>query len=466
MFDKARKELAKQPELKRMDYKNFQFNNWIKNDSNPTLKSIKDAGGALWLSNDGDLYTRLHFDEQPNKAVSSKARVVMSNLINRSITLMNAKDKEPDIGELELKLVVRDEFTPFKLQEFYSSGAVYVRNTFKPTKFMLQAEVKETQPVAILRLINHLTNNDEQRAEWVVNWIASFFQTMKRSQVSLLLRGAQGAGKGILFDEVIKPLFGENQTIQINDKSLGTQFLGSLVEGRTFYNLDEVQHDLASSKKIKSFLKGLVTNTSMILEKKFQNMERETPLYGQILITSNEPYALEIEPGDRRFTVYSTGDKLEQADWLGYRSYTALSNAIKSELLDFANYLYSYRVDTTKANKAQDTEEKEALVGATTDRFQQFAHAIKRKDIVFFEPIKDTDSYEESKGAYILAGLQVDFDKNRVSKNGLKTLFELLYEEDISSKKLIAKLRVVEPSIFNPKREIRHGDGSRFYKLF
>ena len=172
--------------------------------------------------------------------------------------------------------------------------------------------------------------------------------------------------------------------------------------------------------------------------------------YGQILITSNEPYALEIEPSDRRFTVYTTGDKLESVGWLGFSSYHAMSAAIKRELEAFANYLYSYKVDTALANKAQDTEEKEALVGATTDRFQQFSHAIKRKDLLFFESIRDEVGLNIP---YLLSELEKDFEKSRVSKSSLKELFELIYEEEISSKKLLSKLRVVEPLLFSPKRE-------------
>ena len=350
------------------------------------------------------------------------------------------------------------------MQEFYESGSVYIRNTFRPTPLMLQAEVKETQPEAILRLIHHLANNDEERAKWIINWLAYFFQTLKRSQVSLLLRGSQGSGKGIFFDEVIKPLHGAEQAIQLNDKTLHATHLKKVIEGKLFYNLDEVQHNIASSKQIKNLLKALVTNSGIVLEAKFENIERETPLYGQVLITTNEPYSLEIEPSDRRFTVYTTGEKLEAVQWLGFNSYHALSTAIKTELPDFANYLYSYKVDTALANKAQDTEEKEALVGATTDRFQQFAHAIKRKDLTFFETVKDGDNHEQQRGLYLFEDLRKDFEKNRVKSATLKVLFELIYEEEISSKKLLGKLRVVEPLTFNPTR-VKKSDGNKYYVL-
>lgn len=451
--------------IKKMDYRSFESNNWSKRSDNTTLQAIEASGGALWLANDGDIYYRLQAEELPIKAAVSKARLVLSNLIDKSITLISAsKEEQPDIGLLDIKLVAREEFTPFKMQEFYKTDSVYVRNTFKPTPLMLKAEVTDSQPETILKLVSHLVDGDEERAAWVLNWLAYFFQTLQRSQVSLLLRGSQGAGKGILFDEVLKPLFGADQTIQINDKSLQTQFLGSIIEGRLFYNLDEVQHDLASSKKVKNFLKALVTNSGIVLEKKFQNMERETPLYGQVLITTNEPYSLEVEPSDRRFTVYSTGEKLESVSWLGSGSYHAMSAAIKSELPDFADYLYSYKVDVSLANTAQDTSEKEALVGATTDRFQQFAHAIKKKDLIYFEVLKDSEGIEASRGFHLYEELVKDFEKDRVNQPSLKPIFELLYEEELSGKKLLGKLRVVEPMIFDPKR-MKRSNGVKYFEL-
>jgi hypothetical protein len=56
---------------------------------------------------------------------------------------------------------------------------------------------------AIGKLILHLVNYDRQRLYWVINWLAYFFQRLKKSQVALVLLGEQGAGKGIFFKALI-----------------------------------------------------------------------------------------------------------------------------------------------------------------------------------------------------------------------------------------------------------------------
>ena len=214
---------------------------------------------------------------------------------------------------------------------------------------------------AIGKLILHLVDNNINRLYFVANWLAYFFQGLKKSQVALVLLGEQGAGKGILFNEVIKPLFGEDFVKTINDKSLNTNYKGSLVENTLFFNLDEISAKNSSSS-VKNFLKALVTNASITAEKKFKNLKKEIKIYGQIIVTSNELYALEIEPSDRRFTVFSTSGNLSHCNFLDYGDYESLLNAIKNELELFAIYLKNYPIDEKNANTALNTTEKDELI--------------------------------------------------------------------------------------------------------
>jgi len=146
--------------------------------------------------------------------------------------------------------------------------------------------------------------------------LAYFFQGLKKSQVALVLRGNQGAGKGILFNEVIQPLFGKDYCTTVNDKSLRSSYLGGIVENVIFFNLDEISHQKAESADIKNFLKALVTNDTITAEKKFVTLEKGTKVYGQVLITSNEPYVLDVEQSDRRYTIFTTADNLTYSNFL------------------------------------------------------------------------------------------------------------------------------------------------------
>lgn len=376
-----------------MNNKNsFNHNNWLKNSDKLALNILNILnirGISMYLDKKGYINYRLSINEPYiiTKDYKSLENIFL-NITREGSDLSDFKDKNKSsdeyyIGEKlkispeDLKLVTEDIFDPFSKEEFIEQdNGTYKLNNFKPSVYMLldyelKKELKfHLENSAIGKLILHLVNYDRQRLYWVINWLAYFFQGLKKSQVALVVLGVQGAGKGIFFNEVIKLLFGEDFVKTINDKSLNTNYKGSLVENTLFFNLDEISAK-SSSSSVKNFLKALVTNASITAEKKFKNLEKETPIYGQILITSNELYALEIEPSDRRFTVFSTGGNLSHCNFLGYGSYETLADSIKNELESFAIYLKNYNVDEKMANTAMNTLEKDNLI-------QQYQRAIHK----------------------------------------------------------------------------------------
>ena len=330
---------------------------------------------------------------------------------------------------------------------------------------------------AVGKLILHLVNYDRQRLYWVINWLAYFFQGLKKSQVALVLLGEQGAGKGIFFNEVIKPLFGEDFVKTINDKSLNTNYKGSLVENTLFFNLDEISAKNSSSASIKNFLKALVTNASITAEKKFKNLEKETPIYGQILITSNELYALEIEPSDRRFTVFSTGGNLSHCNFLGYGSYETLADSIKNELESFAIYLKNYQVDKEYANTAMNTLEKGNLIHQyqmtnykpiKLTKLQtnviEFVEAIRSRNWNFFNTIVDEDKLQLKNEIFS------DLQHNVFRVDNLLPAFKALYgnRSFSTNSELLRELQKYNLSLFglhNTQIYIVNNEQKSFFNL-
>ena len=442
--------------IKSIDYSKYLINNWRKKDDISATNKIYNKGGAIWMTKEGDVAYRFDKRDRTIIAPHTKAKRVISNFLDEDIKIFDGSKKYPaDIEAMDLLLVKDETFEPHINSEFYKKGNSYYLNKFKPTKYMQLKAKNYEEPKAILSLIKHLVNGNEDYYKWFVNWLAYFFQGINKSQVSLILRGNQGAGKGILWDLVITPLFGF--IVQINDKALKSNFLKKMIENKLFYNLDEISHDIASSKSVKNYLKALVTNKSVMMESKNIDMEEETPLNGQVLITSNEPYVAEIEVSDRRFTVFSTGDILTKVNFLGYRNYDNFKSEINKELENFAIYLKSYDVDIELANKALDTPEKRALVNATNDKFTLFVNAIKNLDIKYF-----SDLEEEHINLY--RTLENDFNIGRICKENIKIIFNILYEETLSSKKIIDRLKTIDPILFGDEN-ITKNNSKRYYKL-
>ncbi len=444
----------------KLDFSTYKHNNWIlpNKEDNQTINKINSQNGAIWLNCKGEICYRFNTDGTITTQPHNKANIVFTNYLNRNIKLVNGTKEHPeDIRANDLILVDSDTFNPYRLEEFFKENNLYYRNKFKPSQYLQLKDGEYREPIYILKLIKHLVNGNDEYYNYFVNWLAYFFQGLKKSQVSIVLRGNQGAGKGILFDEVIKKIFGEDYCIQVNDKALGTSYIGGIVESRLFFNLDEISHNVAGNKNVKNFLKALVTNDSITAEKKFLNMENETKLYGQVLITSNEPYIIEVETSDRRFSIFSTGDNLQKCNYLGCGTYSNLSQNIRSELKDFSLFLKSYKVDNVWANTALDTPEKRALVNSTNDKFKLFANAIKNKDEIFFSELEEDKSY-------LYNILVDDFKKDRIQKEKLKEYFSELFGEEISPKSLNNRLRAIDPLLFDDSNA-QKSNGKRYYKL-
>lgn len=438
----------------------FLVDNWVENKKHPIIKIIDEKGAAFWLYTDGEYAFRRSVNSKVNKKmIKSKLRMVLNKLLNQNVIIDDESDKITAIKTFDLKMVSEDTFNPHIMQEFYEKDGEVFRNTFRPTKYMcLPKGQPYNKPEAIIKLLEHLTNYRPERLIWVINWLAYFYQNLKKSPVAWVAKGPQGGGKGVLFENVLSVIFGNEQSIQVNDRSIKGNFIGSIVENRLVINLDEISTGMKSNKEVKNQLKAMVTNRTMTTEKKFENI-KETELFAMIFITTNEPQALEVEFKDRRFTVYTTAGNIANVNFLGYVTFDKLEDAIRSELMDFAHMLNNYEVDVKLATTAQDTPEKDALVGATTDRFHQFYVALLKKDIDYFEDLKFINMP-------LYGILENSFKTNRISKASLKDFFNYLEGEDISSKKLLSKLRTLDAFFFSDEENsIGTNTGDRLYKL-
>jgi len=437
----------------------FTDNNWLRDNAkgNMILEELMSRNVAVWLSTDGSFYFRPQNNNGAIKKLDpSKIKTVLSNILDReNLNIFTAKkDEEVDIKRNDL-LMCEERFSPFVDSEFYQEDGMWYRTAFRPSKYLRIKQIPDgyRHPKVILWLIEHLCNRNDECFKWTLNWIACFIKTLKKSQVSLVLKGEQGTGKGIFFENILAPLFGKEFCVVVDDDRLSSNFK-NWINDKLFFNLNEIAHDKRGRKSIKNFIKMLVTDRSIQVEKKYENAT-ETEIFGNVLITSNENYPLEVEPSDRRFTVFMTGKSLKKIDI----DTAKLVEDIKSELESFAYYLKAYECDEKLYHTALDTPEKQAMIEGTTDRFTLFVRAITNKDMNFFSILEEEQNYLYNR-------LKADFAKNRIRQSDIKPIYEAIYEEDISSKTLFKNLRAVEPLLFPSNRKMmQKSNGEYYYKL-
>lgn len=392
----------------------------------------------------------------------------------------------------DLIIVSREIFNPQSNKQFIKSeNGTYLLNRYKPSYYMQLDSEKvdllnfDIEKTVIFMLILNLVNGNRYRAYWIINWLAYFFQGLKKSQVALVLVGKEGTGKGVLFENVLKLLFGEAYTKTINDKSLNTKYLGGLVEDVLFFFLDEISSQRSASDSVRNFLKALITNPSITAEKKNKTLEKETPLYGQVLFATNEYDAIEIGVNDRRYTVFLTGDTLINTNFLALGSYEALSDVLQSELEMFACYLKAYPVDVQLANTALSTPEKDEMIYEYQMREEvkvikqqkvlqpkltklqknltEYVYAIKNKNFTFFEPIQ----FEDTELFQIIID---DFYKHIFRVENLLPIYKSLYGNSSirTNTELLRELQKIDFELFcrsNTSKYPENGELKEFFNL-
>lgn len=474
------------------NFKNNELNgdsqidkNWLKDKNHSVLKELEEKGGSIYMNLKGEISYRLSPDDSYTTTKDYRALSnIFTNFLemdvdfstfNKKIKAKDDLDEETIVKPEDLIMVSGTTFEPNNKEEFIEQeNGTFLRNEFKLSKY-LQMKGDEIDSVKFrfeksktFYFLLHLLNHDYQRVQWVINWLAYFFQGLKKSQVALVLIGIQGTGKNIFFNQIIRVLFGEAYTRAINDKSLNTKYKATLVKNSLFLNLDEISANTSLSDSQKNFIKALITNLSATLEEKFKNLEEETLLYAQVLITSNEAYALEIEPNDRRFTVFSTGETLLSTNFLGLGSYEALSDVLKSELEMVACYLKAYPVDVRMANIALSTPEKDELIHQyemnqkarvikqkkilqpkltkSQKNLDEFAYSIRNKDIESFEPIM----FENQE---LFQLIYSDFHNNVFRVENLLPVYRVLYGNSAirTNSELLRELQNIDFNLFSTR---------------
>lgn len=438
----------------------FIPNNWLEDDKNPILALLAKKGAMVYMYTDGTYGLRSSRNGKIKKFTQkSKLQTTLSKIIGFAIRISD----EPEEGNpfvipsTSLLMIEEDTFNPFIKKEFYNKDGVTYRNMFLPTEFMLLP--KETQyknPELILKLISHLTRNIPLRTNWFMNWLASFFQSLKKTPVSCILKGLPGAGKNILTEEILKPLFGESQFSQPNERTLKGDFIQTIIKGKLVINIDETSSkDKKNTDGYKELLKILIGSKTILAQQKYLDIEEPTQLYALIIITSNATLPVEIEPKDRRFTVLTTGLNLKEINFLGFDSYDDLVDAVKTELKDFAIYLKNYEVDSNLAATALDTPEKDIISELTTDSFTNFITAVMKKDLSYFEYLKDSPI-----NALTYNQIERAFNENRVISKDLVVWYNAVEELSLSAKNIMKSLRVREPMFFHESLNALGKDGN------
>ena len=190
-------------------------------------------------------------------------------------------------------------------KSFYSNGIGYYPDKTKaPLKLFNTFQGFGCQPIAgnVSLILNHihdvLCGGDSVASTYFIQWLAHLFQKpADKPSVAILMKSAEGTGKGTLY-KLLKKMLGANAN-QVNGHYQLTGRFNSVIAGKLLIFGDEV--DL-TSKAVFDKAKGIISEPTISLELKGIDAE-PIPNFARFIFAGNHGQILRAGTRERRFLV-------------------------------------------------------------------------------------------------------------------------------------------------------------------
>ena len=258
-----------------------------------------------------------------------------------------------------------------------------VVNKFQPTPIMLNAgKAPKAVPPTINKVLTHALGGDKGIVSHFLNWLATIVQTRDRTRTAWVMHGVEGTGKGLLINNIIKPMFGSHVSLrrmeELNEK------YNHFMEGSFLVFVDEVQTKaLQNEQGVMAKLRNFITEETVPIRQMYANAI-EVRNYTNWIFSSNMSDPVSIKRGDRRFNVGKYQPiRLEMTD--------AEVEKIAKEVQAFYNYLYDYPADFELAGKVIESNDRETLISISENSIDTVGNAVINGDFHFFIDQLPTD---------------------------------------------------------------------------
>jgi len=278
------------------------------------------------------------------------------------------------------------EFNPHATGERAVDGVMYI-NMYRETKYM---GIRRTENNTINKIKwdsvptwkevfdNVFPKKKEQ--DYFLNWLAYGLQTRSKCRTAIITKGIEGAGKGLIYEQIIQKIVGKQYTSTITQETLSGRFNGQL-ENKLFILANEVKADFRDGNSTYEKLKMYVTDKTLNIENKgVKTYEVEN--YFNLWLHSNEAIPIQIGATDRRYTVTESSSRkiLDIAVSKGYGDMNTYVELLKEEAHNLCVQIMLLKTDPLKATNPMESDAKRTIVNATIPKVQSLCVALQRKD--------------------------------------------------------------------------------------
>lgn len=305
---------------------------------------------------------------------------------------------------------------------------------------------------------------NKEKFEWLMQWLAHILQSPghKATTVPVFI-GGEGAGKGLLFDHIMKPILSPYYAALSTAEDVTSRFNGHMF-GKLLSYIDEATW--RGNKTEDGILKRLIGSPTFSIEEKF-GKRKEIENFSRYAIASNNEEAVALSLGNRRYMVFETnpiyandlkyfgplGDSIRKKEVLE----SFLGHLLSIDLTDFNPYkiLNDNQGEISKIRSAGITAEFWRDVMISPERFWEVKKGLNSKLAynAFLEFTNSVKTYEKnlSKNFFwkTTEKLIGDIEKNRLRNNGGLIYFRSISPKeffDLFSKNLKIKNEMLEES--------------------
>lgn len=289
-----------------------------------------------------------------------------------------------------------NDFFTFRGQSSFNTWTEPKYATFSKEESLTFEESKKIlEP--FFSLLANLTESEadpKEAQKYIINILATQYQTKKVPQVCMVFIGSQGTGKG-LFYEILSGIYTKKHVgLGKKGKSIFDMSDNQALKDALVYVADDM-----NMKKFYDEVKGYVANSEFTLKELYSNGVTY-PNYALFINNMNTekgvlPFALDAD--DRRFNVFESYIPLNRTPWFNADIYDYLT---KDEmfLATLGRYLAGFEIDEDKASKPFENGIRKKMIEEGQNKSMQFLKALKKCDLQWFEKhgagsIKTKDSY-------------------------------------------------------------------------
>lgn len=391
-----------------------------------------------------------HF-KKPVKIISDE------DITDKNILQYNLIDSY--ILEYHILTIEKEIFLPQE-KEFFQINGVWYKNFFTPTEYLKkrfdEIEDKKDFDDFILEFIDTLINEEvtgktKKSTLTILRWLLYFYGKLESSNIALVLIGDKKVVDNIFWKRIIKPIFGEEFCITINDEIL-KKSIAEIVQNKIFFHIGNFTLTEDNKEKINELLEAIFVD-KFVLDKRTY---KKIPIYGQVLITSEISLSC-MEYFYSRFEFIKVENDYSTIETKLNVSGSELLIKINENLDSFTdkllilfkelqtkNFQLSIQNKMTKESLKDKIENKIEDNFNLEEKINEFIQAIKELNIDYFEKVKKSDEDE------LYKELEDSLKNEMIPREELSNYFNCVYEKEFfkDNNALLKMLKEKEP-LFN-----------------